>query len=270
MPYLRSKGLGVRGHVRKTDREKYLIDSEVKAILDAIEETRNRFNKNWRRDYAAIYLGYMFGLRIGEVILLERRHFDEIDHDIAKIPTLKQRARVKYHCNKCGKNARVMASRANQKWPCPRCGAKNVVRPPREAISTDVPEKEPPVIEEQVVEFVIDYIAHMRPDQQYLIESRPGKRASPSYLSRIFNTYLVAAGLTPKYSWHALRHGRASKLFNMFKNMIMVRDCLRQKSTQMAEFYSHLDPEEAQETRKILSKSGFQPTLAPKLRGHNG
>lgn len=253
--------------MRKTYREKFLTDAEVKALLDAVEATRQKFNKNWRRDYAAIYLGYMLGLRIGEVVLLERRHFDEIEQDIAKIPTLKQRERVKYSCSKCHKRTRVAANRVGSDWPCPRCNHKNFVRAPKNEVSSEIPEKEPPVIEEQVVEFVTDYITnHMRPDQKYLIETKPGRHISPSYLSRVFNTYLMAAGLSPKISWHALRHGRASKLFRMFKNIIMVRDCLRQKGTQMAEFYSHLDPEEAAETRKILSRSTFTPTMTTKAK----
>lgn len=264
MRYLQDKGLGVKGHVRKTNREKFLTEQEVKSLLDAVEATRDQFNKNWRRDYAAIYLGFMFGLRIGEVVILERRHFDEIDHDVAKIPTLKQRERVRYTCTKCHKVARVAISRIGQKFPCPRCGHNNIIKQPKIPITNlnGIPEKEPPIIEEQVVEFVMDYVGnHMRPDQKYLIETFPGQHISTSYLSRIFNTYLIAAGLSNKISWHALRHGRASKLFRMFKNMIMVRDCLRQKGTQMAELYSHLDPEEALENRRILSKSSFTPTM---------
>src|SRR5208282_5662943 len=100
---------------------------------------------------------------------------------------------------------------------------------------------------------------YMRPDQSWLFESVPNRHISRCLMGRIFNTHAIAAGISPKYSWHSLRHGRASKLFSMFKNLILVRDCLRQKSTKMAELYSHMDPDETREMQKALDKKSFAP-----------
>jgi hypothetical protein len=45
----------------------------------------------------------------------------------------------------------------------------------------------------------------------------------------------------------------------MFKNLILVRDCLRQRGTQMAELYSHMDVEEIEKTQKALDQKAFDP-----------
>lgn len=259
--YLRSKGLGVRGHVHKTRTEKFLESAQVKAMLDSCTASRDEFNANWFRDYAAIYMGYSFGLRIGEARLLERRHFSDLaSQEVAHIPTLKQWERVPYVCAKCEKRCRVSSDKINAEYKCPRCGQKNLVKPPRgRPVSQDIPERDPPVIEGQVVDFVLDYLERgMRPDQVYLFEGRPGKHLSEGYLSRIFNTHAARAGLSNKYSWHSFRHGRASKLWSMFKNLILVRDSLRQKTTAMAEVYAHMDTDEINRTRKKLERGGIE------------
>jgi integrase len=268
--YLKNKGLGKRVEP-KSLRETFLTDAEVKKILAAVEQSKDKFNSNWYRDYAAIYLGFMFGLRVTEACMLERRHFDEIaSKEAAHIPTLKQAPRIPYNCFKCSKRTRVSAERIGQEFPCPRCGAMNLVVHPRRPISMLVPEKDPPVIEGEVVDFVVEYLEkHMRPDQRWLFESRPGVRISSVLMGRIFNTHAAAAGLSPILSWHSLRHGRAAVLYSTFKNLILVRDCLRQKTTKMAERYAHLDLEELQKTKAVLNRRAFK-TVATRKEGPVG
>lgn len=266
--YVYVKGLGARGHTRKTMEERFLTFEQVQQVLDAAVESKNQFNQNWYRDYAAIFMGYSFGLRIGEVRLLERRHFSELaSKQVAHLPTLKQRERIPVVCagtlsdgRRCGKRVRVSVTHAGGEWPCPRCGHLNKVEQPKRAISLLVPEKDPPIIETQTIEFVLDYMEnYMRPEQRYFFPNNKGLPMSERHMARIFQTHTIAAGFSPKYSFHALRHGRGSRIWNLFKDRVMVRDSLRQKSTAMADVYSHMDPDEIKRAKRALERRSFTP-----------
>jgi integrase len=89
MEYVRSKGVG-----RSAQRgSQVLSEGQWRAMLSAVKKTATH-NENWRRDYAAIFLGYQLGLRIGEVCILERRHFENLEkHDTLRLPVFQQRER---------------------------------------------------------------------------------------------------------------------------------------------------------------------------------
>ena len=272
MPYLTSKGLGIHGHVKKTDAERVLSQDQWRAILAAVEANKLKFPK-WKRDYTALYLGMMFGLRIGEVVLLQRRHFADLEaSDSAHIPTLKRSERINASCHgsvldgkPCKQHMHFSASRAGQKFWCHNCGTEGIVPTPIKAPQTGVVDVDPPVIEEAVVAYVVDYMNnHMRPDQEWLIEGHKGKRITNGFMSKIFNTYCKLAGISAKYSFHSLRHGRGVLLYSRFQDLLLVRDCLRQKDMKSAQVYVGLDLEKTQEYKRKLNRIAFDPLKGKK------
>jgi site-specific recombinase XerD len=131
---------------------------------------------------------------------------------------------------------------------------------PKGKTTTGVVEREQGVIEETVIKFIADYLeSHMRPDQQWLFESAKGRHLSNSHASRIFGTYCRRAGLSAKYSFHALRHGRGVKLWRESRDLALVAEGLRHRSMQSSQRYVHLDPEERDEYRKRLGARAFDP-----------
>lgn len=90
MKYAQAKGLipskkrrrkSVDASPPKSSLETAVTEPQWRQILEAIESTKDEFNKNWKRDYTAIYLGYMFALRLSECSILERDHFKNLEKD---------------------------------------------------------------------------------------------------------------------------------------------------------------------------------------------
>lgn len=265
--YLQSKNLGHPGHVAKSDDERVLTDAQWRSVLDACEHSANANRKHWKRDYTALYLAYMTGMRIGEVIQMERRHFDDLQRsDTIHIPTLKQSERILVVCDgqwdgqPCRRRMRVRLDRAGQTHPCPRCGWLNIIPASKSKVARAIPEKDPPFVEESVIAYMADYLAnHMRADQRWLFEGRKGYHLSSSMMGRIFGTYCKRAGIPPQYSFHSLRHGRGVRLWSMFQDLLLVSKGLRQRSMRSAEVYAGLDPEKRLEYKKKLEKVAFDP-----------
>lgn len=210
MPYLQSKGLTPK---QKKHRPQ-VIDAAItepqwRQLLDAAEASKNDFNKHWKRDFTAIYVGYLFALRLDECVILEKDHFKTLEKE------------------------------------------DTVQLPPDGA--------DFPLIEESTATYIIDYLKHhMRPDQKFLFESRPGYHISPSYLSRIFNTYASRAGLGPKYAWQCLRHGRALRIWSILHDLSMVAKALR-CNIRSAARYATLDSEAEAEYRKTMNRVAYNP-----------
>lgn len=253
--YIRNKGLGVHGHVEKSGNEWTLNQIQVSKILNAAEESKTKFNANWLRDYTFIFLGYFLGLRIGEACLLTRHTFEDMmDLDCFHIPTLKNIERIPHQCTECKKKFRVRQNRIGEDFTCSKCQAKSPVIAPDRKLSQEIPEKDLPFVEDQTQQMILEYIESMRPDQEFLFESKPGRHISRSYAARIFSTFAVAAGLSPKYSFHALRHGRGMFVYSTQKDLLSVAKSLRHKTLAMAQRYADLDPEMKKEAKKKLEK----------------
>jgi integrase len=273
MPYLQSKHMGRRGHVKKTDVERVVTEAQWRRLLEVCEQSKEDFNANWKRDYTALYLGYMLGLRIGEAVLLERNHFSDLEKlDVVRLPTLKQSERIQYVCRSCKRKCRVKSDRMGTAFTC-SCGTEGTVpklagfKPHIGAVEMDLP-----FVEEQTVGYLIDYIQnHMRPDQRWFFESpkNPKCHISTSHMSRIFNTYAEAAGLSKKYSWHSLRHGRGVRVWSLFKDLVMVKGALRHRNIAAAQIYAGLDPETKADYKKKMERVAFDP-LASKKRKAGG
>ncbi len=244
----------------KTKRQKFLTGERVKQLLDTIVTDSTRF---MRRDHCAVFLGYHFGLRISETAMLERNTFRDIIDAVAHIRTLKQGERIQYTCQSCSRRSRVAIDRAGKEWRC-RCGVAGIV--PASAAknkSTLPPEKEPPVVERHVVEYLARYIKNvMLPDQRWLFETRPGKHIAAETLRKIFAHYIMKTGLDPMYSWHALRHGRGVALWERFQDGVLVRDMLRQRSIASTEQYLHLSPRRSSELQTALEQDADATNMA--------
>ena len=185
-----------RSKPEKTSEQMFLTVLQVKQLLDTIEHENNEF-KN--RDHCAIFLGFYLGLRIGEVVLLNRESFRHINSEIAYIKTLKTR--------------------------------------------DNLPERIPPVVEQNVSIYVRAYLdSAMRDSQKWFFESRPNFHMASSNMRKIFNSYLLKSGLDPMYSWHSLRHGRGVLVWDQFNDLQMVKEMLRQSTLSSAEKYIRMSP----------------------------
>ncbi len=225
MSYLQSKGLTSKQRNKRAPAgEAAITEPQWRQLLEAAEASKDRFNRHWKRDYAAIFLGYLFALRLGECVVLERKHFETLEkHDTVQLPVPDSDEGVDF-----------------------------------------------PLIEESTSSYILDYIDnHMRPDQRWLFESRPGFHISPSYLTRVFNTYAKEIGLGPKYAWQSLRHGRGFRLWSILHDLSMVAKSLR-CNIRSAARYATLDAEAEKEYRKTLNKLAFNPLRHRKVGGKSG
>ena len=92
----------------------------------------------------------------------------------------------------------------------------------------------------------------MRPDQEWLLESQPGRHVSDRMMRYIWQTYSIPAGLSRKVSYHALRHGRGAQIWDLFQDQKMVQEMLGHSSLDASKFYIHLSPGTLAKRREIL------------------
>ncbi len=276
--YLESKGIGFGKRVKKTRVDKALTDDQYRAILASAEASASEFNKNWKRDYAALFLGGALGLRIGEAVLLERKCFERLEKEnYYELPTLKQSEKILFECKnpECGKHANGKAKRVRVRWDmggkeyqCPRCNAVGIVKQPKDAPVTGLKFMDAGFIEEPTVGFILSYMENdMRPDQRWFFESRyPDTHISESYLSDIFSTFAHSAGLPPVYTYHSLRHYRGVLLYSCTKDFQACKEGLRHKDIKTTQIYASLDSELRDEYQKKLNKRAFDPAKKKKVK----
>lgn len=228
-----------------------MTGEQVKKILDTIISDPE--NPNRQRDHCAVFCGFSFGLRIAETVMLSRESFRDMQHGVVHLRTLKQSERISHVC-KCGKKSRVALCRAGEIMECSRCGANNLVKS-NGKVYAGPPEKEPPVVERHVLAYINEYLKELPPEQKWFFIGRNSEHhMCPSTLRKVFAHYVMAAGLNPVYSWHALRHGRGMLVYERFEDLVMVRDMLRQKSTKTAEIYARISPRRAAAARELLEQ----------------
>lgn len=243
---------GIDTHVDKSYQQKFLTVKQLRQILACIEKMHK---PRWERDYCGIYLGFYLGLRCSEAVLLNRDSFRHLESGQILLRTKKQLPRVGMHCS-CGRRWRASVKSIGKQQLCPKCSDPVVVPEPKKKYSLDPPEKSLPSVETAVVQYIQKYMKHsMRANQHWFLEGGPGRRMSVPYLRKLFNFYLVKAGLPPEYSYHALRHGRGVQIWERFQDHAMVRDFLRQKSLGAAEFYIRISPARQDAFRKQLDKA---------------
>jgi site-specific recombinase XerD len=252
--YRQNRGYEVR-KIQKTKREKFMTVPEIEQLLKTVEETNM---KKMRRDHCAIYLGFYFGMRIGELRHLTRETFRDIEQGVVYVKRLKSSDRIKYICPHCQKKCKCSSDRIGTEFPCCWCGVKTEVKMPKKAPHVGPKEKALPMVEGFVIDYIKNYMTrHMRPDQHYFIEGSKSNPLSTQQLSKIFSTYIQLAGLNDHYSWHSLRHGRGVFLWERFQDLVVTRDMLGQASISAAEIYTQLSPQALAEKQKKL-ESGVQ------------
>lgn len=236
---------------KKQKRLLFLTGEDVKKILDAVEQSDSPHKQ---RDYAAIFLGYHFGLRVSEAAMLDRRTFRDLEEGAVHIKTLKQSKRIAYSCIHCRKRVRLAMSRAGKEWKC-LCGHTQVIPDSlaEKAEKLGIPEKEPPAVEAHVIDFLKEYLASLPADQQWLFPGRSkGKHITSRQLENVFATYLSKAGLSAAYSWHALRHGRGVLIWERTGDIKAVQEFLRHTGLGSTEFYIHISPKRGKELAEKL------------------
>lgn len=262
--YHNSKGLGVHGHVEKTPSERVMKDADWRAVLNVCHDSQN-VNEKWERDHAIIFFGAALGMRRAEIPLFERDNFRDLnDHDVIHAPTLKRSERIKYTCQNCRRKCHVKLSSSGDRHKCSRCGHSGTVPNTKNVVEGAVP-IDIDIIEGWTKDYILGYLDKMRPDQQWLFESRPNRHIHEGHVNRIFNTYLIMAGLNNKISFHSLRHARGTRVYTQFHDLKAVQSALRQKDFKSAQWYADNDAERKEEMKDELERDGFNP-LDPKSR----
>ncbi len=257
--YRRNKGL--KGpKVQKSRREMVLNVEQVQQLLDTISNSEHPFKV---RDHAIIYLAFKFGLRCGEVGLLKRSHFAEIAREIANIPTLKQSERIVAVCTHCHKQSRVAMNRAGKSTVCYKCHQVFTIQGTAgRTVAHNPPEKAPPIVEEDTIDYVLNFLQTIPAEQEYLFPSMRNGHLSVSHTRSIFNFWLTESGLPPILSFHSLRHGRGAHVYSATDgNLQAVKEMLRQKTLSSAEQYIHLTPSSLDDVRRRLggTRNGGRP-----------
>jgi len=254
MHYIGKKGFAKAGRQDKLEQQKFVTREQLAKILAEVEFQAKP--DTWRRDHCLIHLGFHLGLRVSEAVILNRETFRDLHAGEVHVRTLKQAPRVRVTCH-CGRRFRVAARRGGTEMPCPDCGAFcKVVRP--KDVDPDPPERMPPLVESFVREYIGDYMDnHMFPEQSWFFEGRKLPNGVCGHLSsreahRIFSHYAISCGLSPKYSFHSLRHGRAVQIHEKFGDPVLLRDMLRHTSLASGEQYLHLSPAKKAHALKIL------------------
>lgn len=89
------------------------------------------------------------------------------------------------------------------------------------------------------------WLATMPAELRFLFPGRAaGSHISVTHAERVFKDCARAAGLSPAYTFHSLRHYRGVQLWRATKDNECVRRQLRHKSGASASVYIHMDEEE--------------------------
>ncbi len=268
MIYTNCKKVGrTQDRGKKPKSLKSVTIEQWQAMLQAVEDSAHE-NENWQRDYALIFLGASLGMRVGEIILFERRHFADLEkYDVIHIPTLKQSEKIQFVCpgttvkgERCGRKSCVKLSSAGKPHRCYCCGETNIV-PDVKGTRTHagIVEIDVDIVEEKTVMFILDYLDTLPPEQSLLFEGRKKKPMSSGHANRIFNTFVCRAGIDPRVSFHSLRHNRGVRIYSRFKDLVLCKDALRHKNVATTQIYADLDQEQKDRYRKELNKEAFDP-----------
>jgi integrase len=240
--YRYKKGLKC-AKVKKSDREKYLLPSEVGRILNSIERTKGLTDEQRRRDHAMVYCGYYLGMRAGEICIMTRRALRDLDAGVVYIQTLKQANEARIACKDCSRTYKVKYGRGEREMggACPRCTCYN---PLPDDAERSPPEVEVRIMEKGVAKYLREFSKATPRKQEFMFTSLTRKNIplTPRHLNRIFGTYCNKAGLSAKISFHALRHGRGVVVWEATHDLKFLQECMRHKSLNSSEIYMHISP----------------------------
>jgi integrase len=185
---------------------------------------------------------------------MEREWFRDLDRGVIYVRRLKRLPRIPWLCAECGKRVKVSHTKIGKEHECPRCGFKKDVVHRGTKIDTNPPETIPPIVEDQVQDYIRSYLKKMRPDQRWLIEGFKGKQISTRCIRIVWDTYAGRAGISAKTSFHALRHGRGAQLWDEFKDQKLVQDMLGHANISASAFYIHNNPKIIESRKRQLER----------------
>jgi site-specific recombinase XerD len=243
------------GHQRgKTESELVLLPEQVEKILRTIENGPAKEHKKIR-DYYLVFISYMLGLRISEAAILDRSTFRDVVADpvngLPLVKTLKRSERIPIICTGCGRSSRVAANRDGKIWKCRHCLTDIQVRRPRgRYVQSGPPEISPPEFPTIARKKTLAYLAAIPAEQHWLfVGGDKTKHLHEDHISKIFSRYVALAGLSSKYSFHSLRHGMGSYVWDKTLDQKAVQDTLRQKDLKSSERYMHLNKRSKEKLR---------------------
>lgn len=246
----------------KSDSEMFLDTDQIEKILNAVKNGPAKPEKK-KRDWMAIFLGFSLGLRVTETVILDRATFRDIHHPngMPYVKTLKRSERILIVCPGCGVAVRVAASRDGQTWPCKtaRCDTAIPIKKPKSRyIQTGPPEIQSPVFGDLARKHTLEYLDWMPAKQMWLfVGGDMNKHMSSNHLEGVFAQYVSMAGLSPKYSWHSLRHGLGSFLWERTNDQKMVQSALRQKNFNSSERYMDLSKRSKEKALTAINEIGL-------------
>lgn len=252
----------VKGGKQGTD--KFLEYEQLERLLKAVEEGPSKHKK---RDWMLLYCGFVLGLRVSECVALSRATFRNVregpEEGWPLIGRLKKASKIPCQCSACGRKWNAKLSRAGTTMKCasPSCDQMvRVIKPVGKRITEGPQEVELRAFHPTSRKKILDYLKEMPEDQFYLF---PGKRdpktgrrthMAASHAAAIFNRYVLLAGLNPKLSWHSLRHGLGSLIFEKTDgNLVAIKEALGHSSVKTAEIYGHLT---GNANRKVIESLG--------------
>lgn len=241
--YVRIKGMEIPGHPSdKSQDEMYLRRSDLAHVLAAIDTDGSPTGK---RDHAILYLSFFFAMRAGEASILGRNHFRHLDRKIVYVPTLKKNFKITASCPHCDKKMSVRWTRAGKPVGCRRCAERFVIPQDLGAnLDRNPPEIVLPFVEPSVRKYAQTYLEELPKRQKWLFEGGvPGEHLCVRHIQRIFASYAAKAGLSDKYGFHSLRHGRGVDVWEAKHDRNLLKQVMRHSSEAVGERYIHLSPE---------------------------
>jgi site-specific recombinase XerD len=254
--YLLRKGL-LKGKNPKAESDTFLSVEDVNKILLTIKQSDHPMKE---RDHCALFMGFYFGLRVSEAAIIERNCFRHIDKGQIYVRRSKSVPRIAVECSGCKRKFNISAKKSGQEHDCVRCGRPMKVIA-KKTIDMTPPEKSVPVVETRVSEYIKEYmVKHVRPGQRWFFEGSYAQgtpledipHIGTRQMANIFSHWVVAAGLSPIYSWHALRHARGMFLYERFNDLSMVQKMLGHKSIASTQIYVHMSPRRKAAYRESL------------------
>ena len=241
--YVRIKGMDIPGHPSdKSQDEMYLRRMDLARVLQKINTEDSPTGK---RDHAILYLSFFFAMRAGEACILERKHFRHLEKKTIYIPTLKKNFKITATCPHCEKRMSVRWTRAGKPIGCRRCAEKFTVPAElAEGLDRNPPEVELPFVEPSVRKYAQTYLDEMPKKQRWLFDGVvSGEHLCVRHIQRIFASYAGKAGLSEKYGFHSLRHGRGVDVWEAKHDRFLLKQVMRHSSELVGERYIHLSPE---------------------------
>ena len=115
---------------------------------------------------------------------------------------------------------------------------------PADGLDRNPPEVELPFVEASVRRHAQTYLDEMPKKQTWLFEGTlPGEHLCVRHIQRIFSSYTAKAGLSDKYGFHSLRHGRGVDVWEAKHDRFLLKQVMRHSSEAVGERYIHLSPE---------------------------